>query len=121
GLAEQDARYAGIPCDSVLIYPTDKVCLMPDAAWMAFKLVFETPTGCVLGAQAIGRGDTVRRVDVIATLISMNGTLADLKELELCYSPVYGTAKDVVNQAALVALNVLEGRVKQVPVSAVRG
>ncbi len=50
----------------------------------------------------------------------MNGTLADLKELELCYSPVYGTAKDVVNLAALVGLNVLEGRVKQVPVTAVR-
>lgn len=120
GLSEKAACKAGIPCRSVLLYPTDKVGLMPDAAWMAFKLVFETPTGRILGAQAIGRGDAVRRIDVIATLISMNGTLADLKELELCYSPVYGTAKDVVNLAALVGLNVLEGRVKQVPVTAVR-
>uniref|UniRef100_UPI003AEF936E rhodanese-like domain-containing protein n=1 Tax=Candidatus Allofournierella excrementavium TaxID=2838591 RepID=UPI003AEF936E len=120
GLSEKAAYKAGIPCRSVLLYPTDKVGLMPDAAWMAFKLVFETPTGRILGAQAIGRGDAVRRIDVIATLISMNGTLADLKELELCYSPVYGTAKDVVNLAALVGLNVLEGRVKQVPVTAVR-
>ena len=40
-------------------------------------------------------------------MISMGGTLEDLKELELCYSPVFGTAKDVVNQAALAALNLL--------------
>jgi len=40
--------------------------------------------------------------------------------LELCYSPVFGSARDVVNQAALVALNVLYGKVRQVPVRAVR-
>lgn len=121
GLSEKAAKKAGIPCQTALIFPSDKVSIMPGAGTMAFKLVFETPTGRVLGAQAIGRGDAVRRVDVIATLISMGGTLADLKELELCYSPVYGTAKDVVNMAALVGLNLLEGRVKQVPVTAVRG
>ena len=53
-------------------------------------------------------------------MISMGGTLEDLKELELCYSPVFGTAKDVVNQAALAALNLLYGRVRQVPVTKVR-
>ena len=73
-----------------------------------------------LGRDALRQAVSTHRIDVIATLISMNGTLADLKELELCYSPVYGTAKDVVNLAALVGLNVLEGRVKQVPVTAVR-
>ena len=35
--------------------------------------------------------------------------------------PLFGTAKDVVNQAALVALNILYGKVRQVPVTAVRG
>ena len=53
-------------------------------------------------------------------MISMNATIEDLKELELCYSPVFGTAKDVVNQAALVATNLLYGRFRQVPVSDVR-
>ena len=120
GLSEKAARRAGIPCDSVYLLPPDKVSLMPDADYLAFKLVFETPTGRLLGAQAIGRGDAVRRVDVIAAMLSMNATLADLKELELCYSPVYGTAKDVVNLAALAALNLLEGRVRQAPVTAVR-
>ncbi len=60
-------------------------------------------------------------MDVIAALISMGGTLEDLKETELCYAPVVGTAKDAVHMAALVGLNLLDGRFRQVPVSAVRG
>ncbi|XBX04296.1 FAD-dependent oxidoreductase [Enterocloster clostridioformis] len=120
GLNEKTAGAAAIPHDSVYIIPTDKVGLMPGSAPMHFKLVYEYPTGRILGAQAIGRGNVDKRIDVIAAMISMGGTLEDLKELELCYSPVFGTAKDVVNQAALVALNLLYGRVRQVPVTKVR-
>ncbi len=120
GLNERAAKELGIPCGIAYVLPPDKVSLLPGSHYLAFKLVFETPTGRILGAQAVGRGDAVRRIDVIAAMLSRNGTLEDLKELELCYSPVYGTAKDVVNLAALVGLNVLSGRMKQVSVSAVR-
>lgn len=120
GLNERTAAAAGIPYDFVYVIPTDKVGLMPDSSPIHFKLIFEIPTGRILGAQAIGKGNVDKRVDVIATMIAMSGTLEDLKELELCYSPVFGTAKDVVNQAALVALNVLYGRFRQVPVTMVR-
>ncbi len=94
--------------------------LIPDANTMHFKLLYEYPTGRIIGAQAIGKGNVDKRIDVIATMITMNGTLEDLKELELCYAPLFGTAKDVVNFAALVALNVLDGVIKQVPVYKVR-
>ena len=120
GLNERNARRAGIPCDSVYVIPGDKVGIMPGSAPMHFKLVFEVPTGRILGAQAIGRGNVDKRVDVIAAMVSMNGTIRDLKNLELCYSPVFGTARDVVNQAALVAENILYGRFRQVPVTQVR-
>ena len=121
GLNERAARAAGYSFDSVLVYPPDKVGLMPGSNYMGFKLVFEVPTGKLLGAQAIGRGNVTQRVDVVAALISMGGTLEDLKGVELCYSPVFGTAKDVVNMAALVGLNVLGGRFRQVHVDEVRG
>ena len=121
GMNEKALKKAGIPYEVALVLPFDKVSIMPDVHYMAFKLLFETPTGRILGAQAIGQGDVVRRIDVIATLLTMNGTLEDLKEMELCYSPIYGTAKDVVNMAALVGLNLLYGRVRQVRVDEVRG
>lgn len=120
GLNEKLAQAAGYSYDSVLIFPMDKVGIMPDSHYMAFKLVFEVPTGRILGAQAVGQGAVDKRIDVIAAMITMGATLEDLKELELCYSPVFGTAKDVVNQAALVGLNVLYNRFRQVPVSQVR-
>ncbi len=120
GLTERAARAAGIACDAVYVIPADKVSLMPDSAPIHLKLVYETPTGRLLGAQAIGRDAADRRIDVVAALLSMDGTLEDLKETELCYAPVVSTAKDAVHMAALVALNLLDGRFRQVPVSKVR-
>ena len=120
GLNEREAKRLGYSYDSVMIFPMDRVGLMPGANYMVFKLVFEIPTGRILGAQAIGTGECDKRVDVIAAMITMGGRLEDLKELELCYAPPFSTAKDVVNLAALVALNVLNGRIKQVHVDKVR-
>lgn len=120
GLNEKTAKAAGISYDFVYIIPGDKVGLMPKSNPMHFKLIYEYPTGKILGAQAIGKGNVDKRIDVIAAMITMGGTLEDLKELELCYAPLFGTAKDVVNFAALVGLNLLYGRFSQVPVTKVR-
>ncbi len=120
GLNEKTAKKAGIQYDFVYIIPGDKVGLMPESSPLHLKLLYEVPTGKIIGAQAIGRGDAAKRMDVIATMIMMGGTLEDLKELELCYAPAFNTAKDPVNHAALVALNILNGVYKQVPVYRVR-
>ena len=120
GLNEKAAKEAGISYDFVYIIPKDKVGLMPDSNPIHFKLIYEYPTGKILGAQAIGKGNVDKRIDVIASLILMGATLEDLKELELSYAPLYGTAKDVVNYAALVGLNLLNGQFKQIPVTKVR-
>ena len=121
GLNEKGAKAAGLSYDSVTVYPNDKVALMPDVHYMAFKLVFEVPSGKILGAQAIGKGDVTKRVDVIAAMITNGATVEDLRELELCYSPVFSTAKDIVNMAAFVAQNILDGVFTQVHVDEVRG
>ena len=102
-------------------FPSDRVSIMPGSKYMAFKLVFSVPDGRVLGAQAIGAGDVAKRIDVIAAMITMGADLEDLKDVELCYAPPFSTAKDAENMAALVALNVLNGKFRQVHVSDVRG
>ena len=106
--------------DVVRIIPADKVGIMPGSSPMHFKLIFEVPTGRVLGAQAVGKGDAIKRIDVIATAIKFGATVEDLKDLELCYAPPFGTAKDVVNYAGYVASNLLSGSFKQVNVDKVR-
>lgn len=120
GLNERTAKQAGIDVDFAYVIPPDKVGLMPDSHPLHFKLLFEIPTGRVLGAQAVGKGNVDKRIDVIAAIIMMDGTLEDLQELELCYSPLFGIPRDVVNQAALVGLNLLNGRYRQVPANKVR-
>ena len=120
GLNEKDCKKNGIQYDYVYVIPGDKVGLMPASNPLFFKLIFEKPSGRILGAQAVGKGNVDKRVDVIASFIMLNGTLEDLKELELCYSPMFGTAKDVVNHAALVGMNILNGVFNQVPVTMVR-
>lgn len=120
GLNERTAKQIGLNVDAVYLIAPDKVGLMPNSNPLHFKLIYEVPTGRIVGAQAIGKGNADKRIDVIATLITMNGTIEDLKELELSYSPMFSTAKDVVNLAALVATNIMHGRFKQVRVSEVR-
>ena len=121
GLNERSAAAAGIAFDSVLVFPTDKVGLMPGSNYLAFKLLFAVPSGKLLGAQAIGAGEADKRVNMIAALLSMNANLSDLINMEHCYAPLFSTAKDAVHMAALVAENLLTGRMRQVHVDQVRG
>lgn len=106
--------------DIVRIIVSDKVGIMPDSSMMHFKLLYEIPTGKILGAQAIGKGDVTKRIDVIATCIKFGGTLDELRDLELCYAPQFSTAKDVVNYAGYIGSNLLNKDFRQVNVDRVR-
>ncbi|SHH73873.1 NADPH-dependent 2,4-dienoyl-CoA reductase, sulfur reductase [Clostridium collagenovorans DSM 3089] len=109
-----------IDYEVVSLVSNDKVGLMPDNSPVYFKLLFEKPTGRILGAQAIGKGNVVKRIDVIATAMAFGGTVENLKNLELCYAPPFGTAKDVVNFAGYIGCNLLRGDFKQVKVDQIR-
>lgn len=106
--------------DYVYIVPDDKVRVMPDNEVMFIKVLFELPTGKLLGAQAIGKGNIDKRIDVIGTVIKFSGDLDDLADLDLCYSPPFSTAKDAVNYSGLVGKNILNNKYKEVRVSKAR-
>ena len=120
GLNEKMLADLNIDYDWVEIIPKDKVGIMADSQDLGLKLIFEKPTGRVLGAQAIGRGNVDKRTDVIATVIKLGATIETLRDLELCYAPPFGTGKDVVNFAGYVASNLLHGSFKQVSISKMR-
>jgi rhodanese-related sulfurtransferase len=75
------------------------------------KLIFRKSNGRVLGAQALGEdGPAVdKRISALAVAIQMGATIYDLEEAELCYAPQFGSAKDAVNFAGMVAADVLRG------------
>lgn len=120
GLNEKELKKEGIDYRFSYVLPSDRVGLMPESSTMFFKLIFAYPSGKILGAQAIGKGAVDKRIDIVSSLIQMNGYLEDLKDMEFAYAPDFSTAKDVTNQAAQVGLNVLNEEYKQVPVTKVR-
>jgi rhodanese-related sulfurtransferase len=75
----------------------------------ALRIDRESKTLRVRGAQAVGEEGIDKRIDVIATMIQMGGTVHDLSEAELCYAPQYGAAKDPVKLAGMMAGNALHG------------
>lgn len=109
GLNERVLRASGIPYEVVYAHPRNHVGYYPGATEISMKLLYETSTGRVLGAQALGRDGVERRIDVIAMAIQMGANVFDLEEAELCYAPQYGAAKDPVNMIGMVASNAMRG------------
>lgn len=120
GLSAKECEKEGYEYDYVYILPMDKVGLMPDKHPIFFKLIYALSDGKILGAQALGKGDVVKSVDVVATAMAFGATVEDLMNLELCYAPPYSTAKAVVNMAAIVANNLLKNTFQQVHVDQIR-
>jgi NADPH-dependent 2,4-dienoyl-CoA reductase/sulfur reductase-like enzyme/rhodanese-related sulfurtransferase len=97
--------------EKVYLFPNSHAGYFPGAKSIALKLVFRKSNGRVLGAQALGEdGPAVdKRISALAVAIQMGATIYDLEEAELCYAPQFGSAKDAVNFAGMVAADVMRG------------
>jgi len=109
GLTEKQLLNSNIKYEKVYVHPNNHAGYYPEAVPITLKLIFDIPSGKVLGAQAVGGSGTDKRIDVISTVIKYGGTVFDLEELELTYAPPFNSAKDPVNMAGFVASNVLRG------------
>jgi NADPH-dependent 2,4-dienoyl-CoA reductase/sulfur reductase-like enzyme/peroxiredoxin family protein/rhodanese-related sulfurtransferase/TusA-related sulfurtransferase len=109
GANERTLQKEGISYRQIVVHPVSHASYYPGAIPMTLKLLFDEQ-GRVLGAQGIGYDGVDKRIDVIAAVIRMKGTVSDLTELELAYAPPYSSAKDPVNMAGYAAQNVIEGR-----------
>jgi NADPH-dependent 2,4-dienoyl-CoA reductase/sulfur reductase-like enzyme/rhodanese-related sulfurtransferase len=119
GASEKALLRAKRPYRKVYVHPTHHAGYYPGAEAMTLKLLFDPETGKVLGAQAVGGAGVDKRIDVLAVAIQAGMTVFDLEEMELAYSPQYGSAKDPVNMAGFVAAGLLRGEHPQVDVEAV--
>ena len=81
----------------------------PGAKPIAMKVLFRKSDGRVLGAQAVGEDGVDKRISELALAIQLGATVYDLEEVELCYAPPFGSAKDPINFAGMVAAGVLRG------------
>lgn len=84
----------------------------PESSELILKLVFSTDGKKIYGAQIVGEDGADKRIDTIATTMRLNGSIYDLKELELAYAPPYSSAKDPVNMLGFVAENIIQNKIK---------
>jgi len=110
GASEKVLRRAGITdYEKIYLHAGSHAGYYPGAERIHLKLIFRTMDGLILGAQAVGLAGVDKRIDVIAMAIQKGATVYDLEEAELCYAPQFGSAKDPVNFAGMIAANHLRG------------
>jgi NADPH-dependent 2,4-dienoyl-CoA reductase/sulfur reductase-like enzyme/rhodanese-related sulfurtransferase len=98
-------------CEKIYLFPNSHAGYYPGAKMIGLKVVFRKSDGRLLGAQALGQDAAAvdKRISALAVAIQMGATVYDLEESELCYAPQFGSAKDAVNFAGMIAADVLRG------------
>ncbi len=114
GNNEKTLKRMGVPYEAVHIFPNNHAGYYPGAAQIALKLLFNKETGEIYGAQAVGKDGADKRIDIIATAIKAGLKVQALPDLELAYAPPFSSAKDPVNYAGYVAMNIIEGKVETI-------
>ena len=112
GVSENTLKKLGdTDYEKIYLFPNSHAGYYPGAKMLGLKFIFRKSDGKVLGAQVLGQdGPAVdKRISAIAMAIQMGATVFDLEESELCYAPQFGSAKDAVNFAGMIAANVLRG------------
>jgi|APSaa5957512622_1039677.scaffolds.fasta_scaffold06883_3 NADPH-dependent 2,4-dienoyl-CoA reductase/sulfur reductase-like enzyme/rhodanese-related sulfurtransferase len=112
GTNEKTLKTLSIPYDAVHLHPPTHASYYPGATPLTMKVLFNSQTGKLLGAQMIGKEGVDKRIDVFATAVKAGMTAQDLENIELAYAPPFGSAKDPINLAGMVAGHVLKGEVR---------
>ncbi|MDC5819577.1 FAD-dependent oxidoreductase [Vibrio europaeus] len=109
GKNEKQLKREGIDYEKVYVHTASHASYYPGAEIVSFKMLFDPQNGKIFGAQAVGKDGVDKRIDVMAVAQRAGMTVDQLQHLELTYAPPYGSAKDVINQAAFVATNIIQG------------
>ncbi|MBE6877313.1 MAG: CoA-disulfide reductase [Ruminococcus sp.] len=113
GLNETRAKTLEIEYDKTYLYPASHASYYPGAEKMMIKVLWDKKTLKLLGAQIVGSDGVDKRMDILASAIRFGAEVTNLKELELCYAPPFGNAKDPVNMIGFTAENIITRKVKQ--------
>ncbi len=109
GLTEFQAKQEGFSVVTCLIPSNEYVTYYPGSKEFMLKIIADKTTGKILGGQAVGPGNTAKRIDVLATALFFGATAGSLANLDLAYAPPYNSALDPLHHAANVLRNKISG------------
>ena len=113
GINERTAKELGIKYDKIVLSPASHASYYPGGKVMTMKVLWDTESGYLLGAQIVGYDGVDKRIDVIATVIQSGMQPEEMADLELAYAPPYSSAKDPVNIAGYMIENITYGVMEQ--------
>ena len=104
GLCDSDAAAESLPVVSARIEAPDRTSYFPSARKIWVKLIVGRESLRILGAQVVGYGEVAKRIDVAATAITSGLRIDEMAQLDLAYSPPYGSLWDPLLIAAQAVL-----------------
>lgn len=100
GLSEKEVKNLGIDYQAETITSLSPAGYYPGAEKISVKLVINKQTQRILGGQIVGFKGSAKRIDTIATAITVGLTVQQLMDLDLAYAPPFSSAWDPVQIAA---------------------
>lgn len=106
GVEEAGAAEAGFRPRALLREGRDRSAYMPGAREVGVRLVWDEPSGRLLGAAMSGDGGVGTRLHALAVAITAGMTVADLAGCDLGYAPPVTPLRDPIQVAAAAAAGV---------------
>jgi NADPH-dependent 2,4-dienoyl-CoA reductase/sulfur reductase-like enzyme len=102
GLRDAEAAAAGFDPVTVGSVEFDHKAYYPGAHRLHLRITGDRTSGRLLGAQLLGdhRAQVAKRIDIPATALFHHMAIGDLSELDLSYTPPFGSPWDAVQMAA---------------------
>jgi NADPH-dependent 2,4-dienoyl-CoA reductase/sulfur reductase-like enzyme len=107
GLQEKECQDLGLEFIKSTIESRTRAGYYPDAGQMTVKMLAEKASGRLLGGQIVGAEGAAKRIDVLATALSVGLTVYEMINLDLSYAPPYSPVWDPVLIAARKAVELL--------------
>ena len=108
GLKEIEVAADGFEYFTVVVGSTTRAGYFPGTRPLKIKLICERGSGRLLGAQIVGREGAAKRIDVLATALWNEMTVAEMLNLDLSYAPPFAPVWDPVLIAARKAWELVQ-------------
>ena len=103
GITEAEAIKKGINYKTVFVKDKNQTNYYPGQEDIFVKLIYNSDTRIILGAQIAGKKGAVLRVDSLAVAIYSKLTVDEIGMMDFCYAPPFARTWDVMNVAGNIA------------------
>jgi len=108
GLTLRETEENGFHVETALITGMDRPHYTGNARFIVLKILADSESRRILGAQGYGKGDLSSRISTLACAITNGMTLEKVFKLDLGYHPAYNNPIDTVQTACLVLENKID-------------